>query len=71
VVESCRAHHSFLSNSRGVIWTNGASTAGGLYPAVPNYGAVADVFAVVANDEVTAITADGSTARTQQGVSIR
>jgi hypothetical protein len=42
-----------------------------MYPAVPNYGAVADVFAVVANDEVTAITADGSTARTQQGVSIR
>jgi hypothetical protein len=28
-----------------VVWTNGASTAGGLYPAVPNYDAVADVFA--------------------------
>jgi hypothetical protein len=52
------------------IWTNGASTANGLYPAVPNYDAVADVFAVGANDEVTAITADGSTAWIHQGLPI-
>jgi alpha-tubulin suppressor-like RCC1 family protein len=51
-----------------VVWTNGASTQGGLYPAVPNYDAVADVFAVGANNEVVAITAEGTTAWTTQGL---
>jgi alpha-tubulin suppressor-like RCC1 family protein len=51
-----------------VVWTNGASTQGGLYPAVPNYDAVADVFAVGPNNEVVAITADGTTAWTTQGL---
>jgi alpha-tubulin suppressor-like RCC1 family protein len=51
-----------------VVWTNGASTQGGLYPAVPNYDAVADVFAVGENNEVVAITADGTTAWTTQGL---
>ena len=52
-----------------VVWANGASTQGGLYPAVPNYDAVADVFAIGGNNEVVAIKRDGSTAWTYQGAS--